>query len=128
MLREVTITTEAINESALIAQRQRSGSTGAAVYFVGLVRGTEAGKSIQGLEYESYSAMAEHQFQLILDEIEKRWPVESVRVMHRVGEVKVNEASVWIEVLSPHREEAFAACQYLIEQMKRVVPIWKKPI
>ncbi len=128
MLRELAITTQVINERELLAQRRKSGSAGAVVYFVGIVRGTENGQPIAGLEYESFKQMAEHQFELILSEIERRWPVESVRVVHRVGEVKVREPSVWVEVLAPHREEAFAACQYLIEQMKQVVPIWKKPI
>ena len=53
--------------------------------------------------------------------------MESVRLVHRVGMVKVNEPSLWVEVVTPHRGEAFAACQWLIDEMKRVVPIWKKP-
>jgi molybdopterin synthase catalytic subunit len=70
--------------------------------------------------------MAEHQFGLLLDAIEKRWPVESVRLVHRIGMVKVNEPSLWVEVVAPHRGEAFAACQWLIDEMKKVVPIWKR--
>ena len=64
---------------------------------------------------------------LLFDEIEKRWPIESIRVVHRLGLVPVNEPSLWVEVIAPHRGEAFAACQWLIDQMKQVVPIWKKP-
>ncbi len=128
MLREITLTSEPINEAALFAARKKSGMAGAAVYFVGLVRGTEQGKLIRALEYESFQKMAEHQFGLLLDQMEKRWPVESVRVVHRVGEVKVSEPSVWVEVLAPHRAEAFEACQYLIKEMKRLVPIWKKTV
>ena len=71
--------------------------------------------------------MAEHQFNRLFSEMEKRWPIESVRLVHRVGMVKVNEPSLWVEVVAPHRGEAFAACQWLIDEMKRVVPIWKKP-
>jgi molybdopterin synthase catalytic subunit len=71
--------------------------------------------------------MAEHQFRLLFAEVEKRWPVESVRLVHRIGVVPVNEPSLWVEVIAPHRGEAFAACLYLIDEMKRVVPIWKKP-
>jgi molybdopterin synthase catalytic subunit len=72
--------------------------------------------------------MAEHQFNLLFDEMAKRWPIESVRLVHRIGVVKVNEPSLWVEVVAPHRGEAFAACQWLIDEMKRVVPIWKKPV
>jgi len=72
--------------------------------------------------------MVEHQFHLLFDEMQKRWPIESVRLVHRVGVVKVNEPSLWVEVIAPHRGEAFAACHWLIDQMKRLVPIWKKPV
>jgi len=71
--------------------------------------------------------MAEHQFNLLFDQMGRRWPIESVRVVHRIGTVPVNEPSLWVEVVAPHRGEAFAASQWLNEAMKRVVPIWKKP-
>jgi len=127
MKRHVRISTEAINEAALQAERKASGGAGAVVYFIGLVRGIEAGEAIDGLEYESFQRMAEHQFELLLDQMEKRWPIESVRLVHRIGFVKVNEASLWVEVIAPHRNEAFAASQWLMDEMKQVVPIWKKP-
>ena len=126
MKRQVRISTEAINEAALQAERKASGGAGAVVYFAGLVRGIEAGAAIEGLEYESFQRMAEHQFELLLDEMERRWPIESVRLVHRIGFVKVNEASLWVEVIAPHRGEAFSACQWLIDEMKKVVPIWKR--
>jgi molybdopterin synthase catalytic subunit len=60
-------------------------------------------------------------FNLLFDELEKRWPIESVRLVHRVGAVKVNEPSLWVEVIAPHRGEAFAACQWLIEEIKKSI-------
>jgi molybdopterin synthase catalytic subunit len=57
-----------------------------------------------------------------------RWPIESVRLVHRVGRVRVSEPSLWMEVVAPHRGEAFAAYQWLIDELKRAVPIWKKPV
>lgn len=126
MKRDVRISTEPIIEAALQAKRQASAGAGAVVYFIGLVRGTEAGAPIEGLEDESFQRMVEHQFELLLNQIEKRWPIESVRLVHRIGFVKVNEASLWVEVVAPHRSEAFAASQWLIDEMKKVVPIWKK--
>ena len=101
---------------------------GAAVYFLGVVRGEEEGQAIAAIEYEAFQKMVEHQFNLLFDAMAKRWPIESVRLVHRVGVVKVNEPSLWIEVVAPHRGEAFAACQWLVDEMKRVVPIWKKPV
>jgi len=72
--------------------------------------------------------MAHHQFELIFADIGKQWPVESIHLIHRVGEVPVNEASLWVEVIAPHRAEAFAACQFLIDEMKKKVPIWKRAL
>ena len=128
MRRELTLTTEAINEAALLAKRNISAGTGAVVCFLGVVRGTEASEQISALEYECFQRMAEHQFNQLFDQLEKRWPIESIRLVHRLGVVNVNEPSLWVEVMAPHRGEAFAACQWLIDEMKRVVPIWKKPL
>jgi len=101
---------------------------GAVVYFVGLVRGSENEAAIEALEYVAFQRMAEHQFKLLFDQLAKLWPVDSVRLVHRVGVVRVNEPSLWVEIIAPHRGEALAACQWLIDEMKRVVPIWKKPL
>jgi molybdopterin synthase catalytic subunit len=128
MKRQLTISAHPINEAALVAGRGMPPGMGAAVYFSGVVRESEAGARIQALEYETFQRMAEHQFGLLFDQMEKRWPIESVRLVHRVGIVMVNEPSLWVEVIAPHRGEAFAACQWLIDEMKRVVPIWKKPV
>jgi molybdopterin synthase catalytic subunit len=128
MQRSLTITREPIDEASLVRGRTMSSGMGAAVYFAGVVRGTEGGETIDAIDYESFQQMAEHQFGLLFDEMEKRWPIESVRLVHRIGLVKVNEPSLWVEVIAPHRSEAFAACQWLIDEMKRVVPIWKKPV
>ncbi len=128
MKREVTIITEPIDEAGLLARRAMSPDMGAAVYFAGVVRGTEDGAPISAMDYDAFQKMARHQFDLIFREMETRWPVESVRIVHRIGRVKVNEPSLWVEVVAAHRAEAFAACQFLIDEMKRVVPIWKKPL
>jgi len=128
MKRQLTITNQPINEAALLRDRDVSHDMGAVIYFLGVVRGTEGEKNISAIEYEAFQKMVEHQFHLLFDAMEKRWPIASVRLVHRVGVVQVNEPSLWVEVVAPHRGEAFAACQWLIDEMKRVVPIWKKPI
>lgn len=127
MKRSLLITESEIDEPALVQERQMSRGMGAAAYFAGVVRGSEGPAPISAIEYEAFRQMAEHQFEKIFQQIEKRWPVESIRVVHRIGLVKVNEPSLWVEVIAPHRGEAFAACQFLIDEMKRIVPIWKRP-
>lgn len=128
MKRELTITPEPIDEARLAGARRMSADMGAAVCFSGVVRGSEEGATLRAIDYEAFEPMARHQFELIFKEMEQRWPIESVRLVHRIGEVRVNEPSLWVEVVAPHRGEAFAACQFLIDEMKRVVPIWKRAI
>ena len=119
---------EAIDERALAEERSISRGIGAVIYFLGVVREQEGDATISGLEYEAFEKMALHQFEKIFDAVEQRWPIESVRVVHRIGRVPVNEASLWVEVSAAHRGEAFGACQLLIDEMKKVVPIWKRPL
>lgn len=128
MKRELLITADAIDEGALVASRRVGAGMGAVVCFSGVVRELEGERRLAGIDYEAFGAMAERQFQLIFAAIEQRWPVESVRVVHRVGFVRVNEASLWVEVVAPHRGEAFAAGQFLIEEMKAKVTIWKHAV
>ena len=128
MRRELRIGTEPIDEPALVSTRRASSEMGAVVYFTGIVRGSENASPIASLEYESFQKMAEHQFHLLFDEMEKSWPLESVRLVHRVGVIPVNQPSLWVEIVAPHRGEAFAACEWLIDRMKQVVPIWKKAV
>lgn len=128
MLRQLSLISDPIDEAALLSQRVMSNEMGAVVSFVGVVRGTEGGATIRAIEYEAFERMAEHQFHLLFDEMERRWPIASVRLVHRVGGVKVNELSLWVEIIAAHRAEAFSACQWLIDRLKDVVPIWKKPL
>src|SRR5262245_66629059 len=128
MKRSLTITDKPIAESEMVSSRVIDGDMGAVATFLGVVRRREAGENISALDYEAFTRMAEHQFGLLFDQMEKRWPISSVRLVHRVGRVSAGHPSLWVEVISPHRGEAFAACAWLIEEMKRVVPIWKRPV
>lgn len=129
MRREVRLVKDAMEVAALCAGRSTSVTAGAVIQFVGVVRGTEGDSAIEALEYEAFEAMALHQFGKLLDALEVRWAaVESVTVVHRLGRVAAGEPSLWVEVTAPHRGEAFASCQWLIDEMKKVVPIWKRPI
>lgn len=128
MNRLLILSTDPIDEVRLAQDAPRLPGNGAVVRFTGIVRHTEAAQPIAALEYEAFTRMAEHQLEGLADEIERRWSVASLRLVHRVGRVSAGEASLWMEVIAPHRGEAFAACQWLIDELKRVVPIWKKPI
>ena len=126
MHRELSLSTAPIDEAALSGTRRRDASSGAVVTFAGVVRDHEPDGGIRALDYSAFERMARHQFGLLFDAIEGRWPIVSVRVVHRLGRVAAGETSLWIEIASPHRAEALAACGWLIEEMKRVVPIWKR--
>ncbi|MBL9135892.1 MAG: molybdenum cofactor biosynthesis protein MoaE [Verrucomicrobiales bacterium] len=129
MTRFLHIGQEPIDPVVQSSGRPFSATAGAAITFLGIVRGEEAGQAIDGLDYEAFVPMAETQFHKLFDAIEQRWPmIESVRLIHRYGVVRAGEPSLWIELTAPHRPEAFAACQWLIDEMKQVVPIWKHVI
>ncbi len=129
MNRVLVLTSDPLDDAALGGQRRLSVGQGAVVCFSGVVRGLEEGVPIAALDYEVFGPMAGHQFGLLFDELERRWPATaSVRLYHRVGRVPVGETSLWVEVVAPHRDGAFAAVQWLIDEMKRVVPIWKRPV
>ena len=103
-----------------------SAEDGAAVLFWGVVRNENEGRGVAQLEYQAYAAMAEHKLREIADEAIARWGTGDIRVLHRVGRLEVGEASVGIAVASPHRAEAFEACRYVIDELKKRVPVWKR--
>jgi molybdopterin synthase catalytic subunit len=101
---------------------------GALCVFQGVARRFSREREVVHLEYEAYPEMAERKMAEIAQEIREKFGVERVAIHHRVGELKIGEASVAIAVASPHRKEAFAACQHAIDRLKRTVPIWKKEV
>ncbi len=104
------------------------GGAGAIVTFSGVVRPTEEGKELTRVEYEAYKEMAEKEMKKIAAEIEARWDISEIAMIHRVGPVAIGEPSVIIAVAAEHRKEAFRACEYAIDTLKETVPIWKKAI
>ena len=93
--------------------------------FVGTVRDHHQGRTVLELEYSAYAAMAEAECGRIVEETERQWPVR-VALRHRIGMLAVGDAAVAIAVAGAHRDEAFAACRHVIEEVKRRVPIWKR--
>jgi len=102
--------------------------TGAQVRFLGLVRGSFQGQPVLRLCYEAYGEMAAAELGAIGREAAARFGVRGVRLLHRLGEVAVGEASLVVDVAGTHRAETFAACGWIVDQVKARVPIWKKEL
>ena len=123
--RRCRITTDPIDGAQLLAD-STSRSDGAALLFLGVVRDRNDGRDVGHIDYQAYVPMAEATLADIVAEAEQRWSTGSISVVHRVGRLQVGEASVAIVVAAPHRGEAFAASRYIIEELKKRVPIWKR--
>lgn len=104
----------------------KEGEAGAVVVFDGIVRNNTRGRRTLYLDYESYEAMALSQMQGLAREAEQRFGVRRVALVHRLGRLQVGETSVLIVVASAHRAQAFDACRWMIDTLKKTVPIWKK--
>ncbi|HEV8186025.1 MAG TPA: molybdenum cofactor biosynthesis protein MoaE [Chthoniobacterales bacterium] len=102
--------------------------TGAIVDFLGVVRATEETAQIAGLRYEAHREMAEYQLRMVADECLQQFEVKQLLVHHRIGFVAVGEASLLVRVGSEHRAEAFRASAWIVDELKRRVPIWKHPV
>ena len=100
--------------------------SGAEVIFLGKVRNHSEGRKVLYLEYESYEAMAENLIGTLIEQAKLRWEINSARVLHRLGKVGLGETAVLIVVEAAHRDEAYQASRFLIEEIKHKVPIWKK--
>ncbi|HVA64223.1 MAG TPA: molybdenum cofactor biosynthesis protein MoaE [Terriglobales bacterium] len=102
------------------------GGHGAVVSFEGVTRNHSRGREVVALEYEAYEPMARARLAAIATEAAARWPLLSIRILHRLGTLRVGESSVQIVVAAAHRGPAFEACRFLIDTLKQSVPIWKK--
>jgi molybdopterin synthase catalytic subunit len=98
---------------------------GGVAAFVGLVRNHHQGRVVSRLEYSAYGPMAEAECARIVTEAENRWQV-AVALRHRIGALAIGDAAVAVVTASAHRDDAFAACRYVIEEVKRRVPVWKR--
>lgn len=111
-----------------ITESVRCPGSGAVLVFEGTVRDSSRGKKVISVEYDAYEPLAEKKLAEIGAQIVRKWPQAKVAILHRLGELQVGETSLVIAVSSPHRAEAFDACRLAIEEIKKIVPIWKKEI
>lgn len=102
-------------------------AAGAVVDFWGTVRALEGGREITGLLYEAQQAMAEHQLRVIAEEAIPRFGLKLAIVHHRIGFVPIGKASLFLRVAAAHRAEAFKASEWIVDELKKRVPIWKEP-
>lgn len=109
----------------LLIERVESDERGGVAAFLGTVRNHHAGRDVERLEYSAYGPMAEAECARIVAEAERTWGA-AVAVEHRIGALGIGDVSVAIAAAAAHRDEAFAACRYVIEEMKRRVPVWKR--
>ena len=114
-----------IDVAALLAE-VADPRNGAAVLFIGTVREQNEGREVTGIDYAAYDAMATSELQRIVRECAARFSTEHVVAEHRIGHLDLGEISVAIAVAHPHRAEAYEASRYVIEEIKRRVPIWKR--
>lgn len=111
-----------------ITQLASHSEAGAVNVFVGTVRANTQAKKVIRLDYEAYEPMAVSEIHKICEVAKQRWPIKKIAVSHRVGSLTVGEMAVVVAVSTPHRKESFEACQFIIDNLKQTVPIWKKEI
>jgi molybdopterin synthase catalytic subunit len=99
---------------------------GGLVVFEGVVRDHHQGRSVRHLDYEGYGPLAVSTGRAILGQAQARWPLLAALGCHRVGHLEIGEAAVWIGVAAAHRAEAFAACAWIMDEVKARVPVWKR--
>jgi len=102
-------------------------AAGARIDFQGIVRGSEDGREIEGIDYEAHWKMAEHQLREIAEQAIIQFDLRSVIIHHRIGFVAVGEPSLFMRVFSGHRQAAFQASRWIVDELKKKVPIWKRP-
>ncbi|MDA0196509.1 MAG: molybdenum cofactor biosynthesis protein MoaE [Bacteroidetes bacterium] len=123
----IVITDNELETHRIIASVE-DDAAGAIDVFIGTVRNKTSDKTVTRLEYESYDTMAIREIQKIVDTAITKWPIKKVTVHHRKGILKIGDAAVVIAVSTPHRKESFEACQFIIDNLKKTVPIWKKEV
>ncbi len=118
--------TRSIISTSDLVRRQKAPEDGAVVVFEGIVRNNSGGRGTLYLEYEAYEPMAMRKLQEVGAEVRRQFQIDHIGIVHRLGRLEIGETSVAIIVTSAHRRAAFGACQFAIDRLKQIVPIWKK--
>ena len=126
-MENIKITSDPLLPDALINQGKHEGA-GALNVFIGTGRDTTKDKPVVHLDFEAYEPMAIKELEKIAEQARKQWPIESLAIHHRVGRLAIGDIPVVIAVSTPHRQQGFEACQFMIDTLKLTVPIWKKEV
>lgn len=124
MMKPFALSDSAIDAVDLLRELE-SGHVGAVVTFEGRVRDRNEGRAVRGLAYEAYAELAEAEGARIIGEALARFEITQALCVHRIGELALGELAVWVGVSAAHRDAAFLACRYVIDEVKSRVPIWK---
>ena len=125
----ISVCEVSVTETPLVLPEANEDSqAGAVVIFWGAVRSTENGLEITGIDYEAHRAMAKHQMRIVAETAAEKFEVREIFLRHRIGFVAAGEPSVVVRVTSGHRGAAFDASEWIMDELKRVVPIWKRPV
>jgi molybdopterin synthase catalytic subunit len=117
-----------VTQAPLAAPASDIAGAGAVVDFWGVVRPVEDGREIEGIDYEAHCGMAEHQLKRIAERAAELFGLKRVIIHHRTGFIALGEPSLFLRVASPHRSEGFKASQWIVDELKKKVPIWKRPV
>ena len=110
----------------LVIDRVKTDASGCVVAYIGLIRVHSRAKVVLSVEYEDVGGTAQARLQQIVNEAKKKWQLENLAIAHRVGKLKVGDINLVVAVASAHREDGFAACQYVIDQFKQNLPTQKR--
>jgi molybdopterin synthase catalytic subunit len=116
-----------VTQASLATRVSDIAGAGAVVDFWGVVRPIEDRREIEGIEYEAHREMAEHQLRRIAEQAAERFGLKLVIIHHRIGFIAVGEPSLFLRAASSHRSEGFRASQWIVDELKKKVPIWKQP-
>lgn len=122
------LTENNISQSEIIEWKKKhtAPSVGAAVTFEGLVRNHNEGKEVKSLEYQAYPEMGVKVGNQIIEKAKEKFNISEIFCVHRMGHLQIGDIAVWMIATASHREEAFEACAYVINEVKALVPIWKR--
>lgn len=121
------ITREPLDPAPLVASVRRDES-GAVALFYGVVRNENMGRNVRYLEYDAYPEMAIKKMKEVAAEVQAKFPITGIGILHRVGRLEIGETSLLVAVSSGHRAEAFDACHFAVDRIKQIVPVWKKEV